>query len=350
MHAMSAKDEQRAKRIHADAVVCDSHSDIGIDIFRKRIRGQAGALRDVHLPKLRAGGVKASFVTVGGDSGSLGAGSLDNATMLALSSIDAFREENHSCAMSAAIATSVEEVFEAAKKDQVSFIMHLEGGLPLGHDLGFLRAFHDRGVRSVGITWNYRNQLADGILERSRSGLSNFGVDVVKELNALHMIVDVAHLSERAFWDVIEMAEGPVLDTHANARALCDHPRNLLDEQIRALAETGGIIGACCYSEFIRQTHGATLEGLLDHIDHIAELVGPEHVSIGADFMDYSERMAFRMRTSPPSQPIHPEGIRDTTEFLNITRGLIKRGYSDEEIRGILGGNILRVLREVLGR
>ncbi|MDA0746481.1 MAG: membrane dipeptidase, partial [bacterium] len=165
---------------------------------------------------------------------------------------------------------------------------------------------------------------------RSRGGLTSFGVGLVEEMNLLGMLVDVSHISEHGFWDVMEVSAKPVIASHSNCKAVCDHPRNLNDKQIKALAENGGSMGVTFVPSFV-DAEKPTLQRLLDHVDHAVQLVGADYVGIGSDF-DGGGTL-----------------VEDATVFPQITEGLAGRGYTEEDLRKILGGNHLRVLTEAIG-
>ncbi len=239
-------------------------------------------------------------------------------------------------------ATGPAAIREAGRQGKVAGVLTIEGGEVLQGNLAVLGALHRLGVRALTLTWNFRNALADGVAEtRTGGGLTRFGVEVVKEMGRLGMLVDVSHLSERGFWQVLEEATGPVVATHSNARAVCDHPRNLTDDQIKALAARGGVMGLNAAPAFVRQGAGqpgpdgrvvtATLDGLLDHADHVVELVGAEHLGLGLDL---------------DGTWATPEGLADVSDLPALTRGLLERGYPPEAVRAILGGNWLRVMEE----
>jgi membrane dipeptidase len=168
----------------------------------------------------------------------------------------------------------------------------------------------------------------------------------VRELERLGIVLDVAHLAEPAFWDLMGVAQGPVVCSHANAKALCDHPRNLTDAQLHAIASTGGFVGVCFVGDFIDE-HEPTVEALLDHVDHMAALLGPAHVAVGPDYVEFAPDLMM-----PPDDDgyLGPEGLRRVETLPVFTAGLLARGYSEEDVASILGGNALRVLRQVLPR
>lgn len=163
-------------------------------------------------------------------------------------------------------------------------LLTLEGAEPIGDDLGLLHLYYELGVSGMGLTWNQRNLVADGIGEPRPGGLSRFGSEVVKEMNRLKMAIDVSHLAEPAFWDVLELSSQPVMASHSNARRLCPHPRNLTDEQLVALFEQGGIVGINFVPFFLEKDREADLNSILRHIDHLLSLGGADHIGFGSDF------------------------------------------------------------------
>jgi len=186
----------------------------------------------------------------------------------------------------------------------------------------------------VGLVHSLRNQLADGVADRrTGGGLSELGVQAIEELDRLGMIIDVSHLNDDGFWDVLEQTKNPIIASHSNSRTVCNHPRNMTDEMITALAENGGVMGMNFAPSFVHKTD-ATLEAVIDHIDHIVDLVGPDHVGLGSDY---------------DGIPSTPRGLEDVTKMPDITRELVKREYSREDIQKILGGNHLRLFKKVIG-
>ena len=197
-----------------------------------------------------------------------------------------------------------------------------------------LATFHRLGVRMVGLVHSLRNPLADGVADRrTGGGLSELGVQAVEELDKLGMIIDISHLNDEGFWDVLELTKSPIIASHSNSRVVCNHPRNMTDEMITALAENGGVMGMNFAPSFVHPKD-ATLEGIVDHIDHIVDLVGSDHVGLGSDY---------------DGIPSTPKGLEDVTNMPDITRELVKREYTREDIEKILGGNHLRLFKQVIG-
>ena len=347
------QETRRVQELHRKAIVFDAHSDIGVDVLRRRMKGASGILEGMHHRQLHAGGIAGALLAIWADSESYSYGGLGQATSVALRSIAFAKEEIEACRAWALQARSVEDIRRAKKRGKIAFVFHFEGGMPVDEDLAYVKVFKELGVLTFGPAWNVRNQLVDGAEQRSGSGLSNFGELLIPELDRLRIAIDVSHLSERGFWDVMKLSRLPLIASHSNARALCDNPRNLKDDQIRAIADRGGVVGICFYSPFV-DTKRPTFRRVLDHIDYIANLVGVNHVGLGPDFTDYLAEESVQIPspglvTGKAALHLYPKGIENASKMLNITRGLASRGYSDAEIIKILGENLLRVLSGVWG-
>lgn len=225
------------------------------------------------------------------------------------------------------------DISESMKKGKIACILAIEGGEAIEEDLFLLDIFYRLGVRSIGLTWNQRNAIADGVGERETGGgLTRFGKEVVQRMNTLGIAVDVSHLSEAGFWSVIETSSKPIWASHSNCFSLCQHPRNLKDSQIKAIAKNSGVIGMNFYPAFV-QSVNPSFDHLLDHIDYISNLIGnSNNISLGSDFDGIDEVIP---------------GLENLTSISNIIEGLLKRGYSEIDIKGILGENMLKFFRIV---
>ncbi|MEN6461997.1 MAG: dipeptidase [Syntrophomonas sp.] len=224
-----------------------------------------------------------------------------------------------------------EDINKYENHNKIGCLLHLEGGEAIGNDLEMVSLLYRLGLRSMGLTWNHRNLLADGVAEGSSAGgLSVKGKRVVDEMNRLGIILDLAHISETCFFDALEYYDKPVLVSHANTRMLCDHRRNLTNDQLHALADHKGVIGVTQVSDFVKE-NGATLDDLINHIAYIAELIGVEHVALGSDF-DGADSMV----------------IADVKGYEVLPGCLRKRGFNPDEIEMILKDNALRVMKQVL--
>ena len=360
MSKFSHPDDIRALELHNSSIIVDAHSDIPFDLVR-RPRSHESPMKQRHIPNLRTGGVDVVVCALTWD-GRVYLGELLRA-LKALNVVNAEVERN---ADDLVVARNTSEIRKAKEDGKISLILGFEGGKPLEGELTLLKTFYDLGVRYLGLTWNHRNQLADGVGEPTNSGLSNFGREVVLEANRLGVMLDVSHISEKGFWDVIELSKEPVMASHSNSKTLCNDPRNLTDDQIKALCEKGGVIGVNFVSKFLQSTspRRATLDDVLDHIDYIADLVGVEHVGLGPDFMDYSSDLRDQISKvknyvfndewsevlggSPSDTETYPENLESITKLPNLTCGLIERSYSDNEIKKILGRNFLRLFKKIL--
>jgi membrane dipeptidase len=274
---------------------------------------------------MRQGGVDAAFFAVDVTR------AWKNHLAYALDAFGFFEAEVEAHSDQIIIAKSAEDIRQAKADGKLAAILVIENSEGVERSLNILRMLHRIGIRSIGLTHNPNTWAAAGNAEeRSGGGLTQFGVQLVKEMNRLGMLVDVSHISERGFWDVLEVTERPVIASHSNSKAVCDHPRNLSDAQIKRMAENRGVIGITFVPSFI-DPNTPTLSRLLEHIDHIVNLVGVDHVGIGSDFDGGGDLLV------------------DATAFPTITEGLLERGYSEEAIRQILGENHLRLLAEACG-
>ncbi len=321
-------------QFHRDSIIFDGHSDFLHNAVNEGRRfEECSDVGHADLPSLRAGGVSAQiFALFCLDEDRPNEG---NPTVESLRQIDAFYQMQERCADQFVFAGRAADIEEAKGDGRVAGMLGLEGTEPLAGDMGLLRVYHRLGVRNVGLTWNYRNHVGDGVGVDDAGGLTDFGRLLVVECFQLGMMVDIAHLAPPGVKDVLEMAEGPVIASHANAYALCAHRRNLTDAQLDALAATGGVVCVTFVPGFITDSPAeASLERLLDHIDYIVHRIGVEHVGIGSDFEGYDGMT---------------QGLEDVTRLPALTTGLAARGYDALAIRRILGLNLLRVFRQVVG-
>ena len=248
----------------------------------------------------------------------------------------------------------VDDILAAKSQGKVGIIYGFQNATPIEDELAYVKVFRTLGIRIIQLAYMYQNLVGAGCLEPRDPGLSAFGRDLVRELNHRHVAVDLSHCGVRTTIEALEVSERPVLFTHANPRAVVDTPRNKTDEALRLLAERGGVVGAVTFPTFVAKQN-PTLDDWLHHVDYLVELVGEDHVSIGTDFVEgqpegFLDRGLGRYVPAGmvPTWPwIYPDGIRTVDDFPNITAGLLKRGYKPETIAKILGGNLVRVLREI---
>lgn len=232
---------------------------------------------------------------------------------------------------------------------------HFQNTTPLGEDLRLLHRFHRLGVRMIQLTYNHRNAVGDGCMEPKDRGLTSFGRDLIGEMNHLGVVIDLSHTGERTTLEAIEASAHPTVFSHSNVGRIFDHPRNISDEQIRTVAEKGGLVGVNAVSAFLRADGaGACRSDLVDHIDYLVEMIGPHRVGLGLDFwsdvpIDYSEWTAAGLWGADDiSRYVNwPDGICGPGHIPRIARELSDRGYSSKHIRGIMGGNWVSLFRSV---
>jgi membrane dipeptidase len=339
---------------HDRHTVVDGHCDLVTEIYRRHKKGQRALFLNEFAEELKTGGVNVVMLSTGGDGPSQNIGSDDYlwSTLTRIQSV--LRENEESCEV-ISLCTSTKDMEHALTSGKIALFMMIEGARPLRDQLGLIDLYYRLGVRSIQLTWNGRNLVGDGCGEsQTAGGLTRFGKAVVKEMNRMGMVVDLSHASEATFYSAVEVSEDPVIVSHANARAVHDHVRNLTDEQIKVLAQQGGVIGVCFFPVFIDKEN-PSLEKLLDHVDHIAELVGTESISLGPDFIDFALDIFLpNLKNAGEgggygTEFTFPEEISSTKNMPCFTEGLVKRGYSEDDIANILGRNLLRVYRQVIG-
>ncbi|WP_026576172.1 dipeptidase [Bacillus sp. UNC438CL73TsuS30] len=262
------------------------------------------------------------------------------------------------------LVTLPEDLYKAKQEKKLGIIFHFQNSLPIESDLNLLSVYHRLGVRIIQLCYNVKNFIGDGCDERTDCGLSEFGIHAIKEMNRLGILVDLTHSGHQTTMEAIQTSERPVIFSHSNVYELCPSPRNLKDNQIKAVAEKDGVIGVVAFPTFVAKKKHTTVEDLVHHIDYIKDLVGVRHIGIGLDYWEgmdgiASKEEANRLYTQlistgkwkehsyPPPPWRYPEGIEEPTRLPNLTKALLKRGYSEEEILRILGGNFLRVYKEV---
>lgn len=335
-------------------ILIDTHNDVPLRTVRGYDIGSQDSGGHTNIARLKQGGVGAVFFAVYVAPSYAKSG---GAARHALEVIDSVRRDivgKYPDVFS--LATSAAEIEQAHKQGKIAALMGVEGGHAIEDSLRVLRTFFDLGARYMTLTHANTNNWADSSGDISsagvphHNGLTKFGREVVAEMNRLGMIVDISHVSDKTFWDVLETSAAPVLATHSNCRAVSNIPRNMTDEMIRALARKGGQLNMNFGCEFLSQKSAdaskwinpglpkdtpmprATVEDVVAHIDHVVKLAGIDHVGIGTDFDGVS---------------CTPAGLDDPGKFPNLTRALLAHGYTPADIQKIYGGNMLRLMRAV---
>jgi len=343
---MTAKEEsieKRIERLHLGGIV-DFHFDLLIDLYEKRDR--PGGLVSHFLSEFEAGSIDVLGVAIYVEDRYLP----EMGLRVALDQVARLYAEVEQTERFAVCKTFA-EIKQARTANKIALVITMEGVEPLGDDLDLLRAFYELGLRSVGLTHARRNAAGSGgIFKPSgspRDGLTNFGRDVVRECERIGILIDLAHINPKGFEEIVELTSKPLIVSHTNARKFYDIERNLSDEQIRLVGQRGGVVGvnAILVSPDAKTS---TLDCYVDHIEHIVGLTGIDGVGIGFDFCEYVfEQLPESVRTELAAKLTTPHFIPDLTnhsQTRNLTRKLIERGFSDEQIEKILRGNWLRIL------
>ena len=330
-------------------LVADSHNDAIVSLIRRggqSIAGPDAPARNeprsaievlsgpidsgsdpiqVDVPKLKAGGVNVAYFAV---DVTLAWG---NHLLYALDALGWFLAEVEANSEDITVAMTFSEIEAAVSDGKIAAVLTIENSEVLQRSLHVLPLLYQLGVRSITLTWSYRAEAADGAFEpESGGGLTKFGRDLVRRMNDLGMLVDISHINDRGFWDVVDVASDPLLGSHNCCRELCDHPRNLTDEQIRAIAEGGGVIGVTYVPHFVDE-HEPSLDRLLRHIEHMADVGGVGCVGLGSDFDGGGDLLT------------------DASQVPRIADGLVERGWADSDIAKVMGSNHMRVFQQVCG-
>jgi membrane dipeptidase len=368
-------DNESFATLHSEALVWDTHNDLAYRVLYEQLDiGERLPAGHVDIPRLQEGGVDVQGVALYVENFLYPLpGQCSRQAHELLTAMLGAIEQNSETVELARTGADIERIVSAGK---IAMPLAIEGGHAIEASIDKLREFYGLGVSSMTLTHNVSHDWADAGADEPRwGGLNDLGRDVVREMNDLGMVIDISHVSDSTFFDVVEISEDPVIASHSGCRALNAHGRNMSDDQLRALAENGGVIGIVFVLNYltpeyreamselravgqplfrqvaevedldlrialnhVNQSRGwplenlPTIEDVLDHIDHAVQVAGVDHVGLGAD-----------MYPRTPS----PVGIRGVHDYPNITRGLKERGYSDDDVRKILGGNFLRVWKQV---
>ena len=346
--SFTAADAELTRRIG----IVNLHDDFPIAIAKQRFDGVFDSLRTFWLPRFRAGGVSAVAAAIFTPSVYVPEGSLRHALWL----LDGLFTEIDDNRDSIEVAPTPDDLRRITAQGKVAVVLALEGAEPLGNDLAVLRLLHRLGLRMLSVTWARRTPFGVGDWEHdSPGGLTRLGRRAIGEMNRLGIIVDVSHGSDRTTADVLAASTRPVIASHANARALRDHPRNLTDETIRAIAETGGLVGAVAVPNFI-DAGAPTIAGWVNHIEHLVEIAGVDHVAIGADFYRYEREIHAAQGIADADGAPFPgtarfvfPGMENSEDLPGLTAELRRRGLTEPDLRKIYHDNFLRVWSAVAG-
>ena len=342
--------KEHIKRIHENDFIVDAHFDLLMDVEEeRRCKKRKDVIREDYLDALKKGGMNLIVSSLFIENEFIPEMSLKNA----LDQISAFHYELDDLKDEIALCKSYGDIIKAKNEGKIGVMLSFEGVEPISNDLNLLRVFYELGVRGLGLVWSRRNYAADGChfkstREGTRGGLTDFGVEVVEEAERLGMILDVSHLNDEGFYDVMKFAKEPVIASHSDCRELVSSMRNLTDDQIKCIASKGGVIGMNAAKSFVAaDKKDGDAEHLACHVDHIVKVAGVDYVGLGFDFCDLLASRKAPEKFSLEDLP-KLDVMKGHAHIQEFTECLIKHGYSDDDIEKILGGNFLRVYKEVL--
>lgn len=323
---------RQAKELHQRIVTLDSHTDTPM-IFPGHFNIGEKQGGKVNLPFMEEGRIDAAFMVAYIPQGERDEASLAKATAYAEERLKEVIRQEQLNPTRMGIARTPDDLLRLKQVGKKAVFLGIENGYALGKDVNNVRKFRDMGVSYITLCHNGDNDLCDSARGKGEwKGLSPLGKQMVAEMNRLGVMVDISHAAESTFYDVLECSRYPIIASHSSARALCNHPRNLTDDQLKAIAGQGGVVQLCLYKGFINEeAEKASVSDAIRHINHMVDLIGVEHVGIGSDFDGDGELI----------------GCRASNELINITMHLLKEGYSETDISRIWGGNFLRVMRQV---
>ncbi|MCX6333820.1 MAG: dipeptidase [Bacteroidia bacterium] len=379
--ACSTSEEKLVKhtdRIHREILTVDTHCDTPMGIMEENF--DLGLKHDngcVDFPRMKEGGLNAEFFAAYLGQGPRNDSAFNQVHAEALAILDAIHKNVEKNSSMAEIALTPDDAYRLKKNGKIAAFIGIENGYPVGKDLSRIRVYYNLGARYITLCHSGNNDICDSSTDPAgaeNNGLSAFGAEVVREMNRLGMMIDVSHISDKSFYDVIAASKAPVIASHSSCRSLCSSPRNLSDDMLQALKSNGGVIQICILSNYLKtpepnpeleakikelkEKYGdsskltneqkaayrderwdiwskyrklATVSDVVDHIDHVVQVIGIDHVGIGTDF-DGGGGV---------------DGCKTTAEMKNITIELLRRGYTKAEIEKIWGGNLMRVFREV---
>lgn len=374
---------KKAEQIHDKIVSIDTHTDTPLNFLDEdfdigKWNNYDSTRTRVDFPRMKAGRLDASFMAVFIGQGPRTEEGNQKAKLRALEIFSALHEKVKLYPQQAEIGLKSNDVQRIKQKGKSTVYIGVENGYPIGNDLSMIKEFYDLGARYITLCHTRNNDICDSSTDKKGpeyNGLSSFGENVVKEMNMLGMLVDVSHISDSAFFDVLKISKVPVMASHSSVRAICNNPRNFSDEMLYALKENGGVIQICILSDYVKESQPyperdsafqvlrekynhfeglteeqyheavkewratdklypkelAAVSDVVDHIDYVVNTIGIDYVGIGTDF-DGGGGV---------------NGCKDVSEMKNITIELLKRGYNKQEIEKIWGGNFLRVFKEV---
>lgn len=323
-------------------MIFDAHCDIWTHVAKKRLDGEKDIIRKYHLSKFKASDINGGIFVVWVDP------PYDkNPKYRTKQILDKIKEEIKDSHDIVQIVKKSEDFDIANENNKIAILIGMEGLQAIDDNIDDIEKLYSLGVRHASLTWNEENKLATGAKGNIDRGLTEDGARLIKKMEQLGIILDVSHANEKTFWDICKVAKKPFIASHSNCRSLCDVARNLTDDQLREIARRNGVVGVNSYEEFVSSDlEKRTVDNLVDHIDHMVEVMGIDHIGLGFDFAEYLNTDTLKHYVSTYTYGV--KGLEDTTKAKNIIKVLEKRGYSKEDIEKISYKNFYRVIKEII--
>jgi membrane dipeptidase len=322
-------------------MIFDGHSDIWTDVTIRTLNGESDIIRKYHLNKLIQGKISGSIFVIWIDPPYT-----EEPYKRSMQIVDSIKKEFEYCKDSIVLAKSFDDVEKALMENKIYVFIGLEGLSSIGENLELIDFYHDFGARHASLTWNEENSLATGAKGNPNRGLTKIGKKAVRKINQNNMILDVSHLNEKSFFDVTFETDKPIIASHSNCRALCDVPRNLTDEQLRKISGLNGLVGINSFNEFVhKDLEKQTIEMLVNHVAHAADIMGVDHVGIGMDYCDFLDEDSMNGFSS--QQTSYTKGLEDVSKTYNIIIELKRAGFSRDEIEKIAYKNFHRIIKDI---
>jgi len=316
----------------------DIHGDIWTDVTVKRMRRERNIVKNHHLNRFRDGGQIGGIFVIWMDPphDKRPKERLAESLKAVIAELEENRDILH-------VIYNQSDFYSAINSDKLAVMLGIEGLSGIGGDIDMIYSLHEMGFRHMGLTWNEQNELATGVAGDSSRGLTPLGKQAVLMIEKLGILLDISHANDATFWDIEAIATKPFIASHSNARSLCDKKRNLTDDQIKAIARHGGVIGINAYCEFVHaEPNKQDVEHMINHIAHIASIVGTAHIAFGFDFFEYLESM--RTDTFDNTNYYGTHGVEDASQVPNLIAHMKKRGFTDTDIELISYKNFIRLL------
>lgn len=316
-------------------MVFNAHDDVWTNITKKKELGIKNVFKEYHYKQYKKGGFNGGIFVVWNDEEND-----ENSRKRAFEIIKNMSLEIIENRNLMQIIKSKEDFNKAGDEKKLAVIIGVEGLNFIKDDIEILYMLYMLGVRNISLTWNEENLIATGVKGNAKRGLTSFGLRVVSLMEKLGIVLDVSHANEKTFWDICNITNNPIIASHSNCKSICDVPRNLTDEQLKAISEKNGVVGINICKSFVSENeNNQTIEGLVNHLDHMVEVMGIDHVGFGFDFCDY---------LYDNNEASTLKGFESLDKVQNLINLLVKRGYSSEDVEKIKYKNFVRVIGQII--